>query len=164
MSVFELEVLRTGRRKSPQGRFHWEPKPFFTLSDEATEAVDPILERYGQSPLFYFNNILPEVQRFLPWAFVCLDREYPIAGHLVAARPAGAKTRLTTYAPLRGTVAADYVPPVGTLIVASKDELDPGAGGNRQESARVFWVRDVDAVRDAVSDRIRALEIERERE
>ena len=48
--------------------------------------------------------------------------------------------------------------------VVMEEEFDSAFGGALEATTQVFWVRDLDAVRDAIEDRVRALEIEMARE
>jgi len=62
-----------------------------------------------------------------PWALACLDREYPIAGHVATSRPPDAGIAFTPYNQLPNPMPNDFVPGVGVLAFASKSGLERSA-------------------------------------
>lgn len=104
---------------------------WFKASKAMEQALDPVLEPYDQNSYWYFNRIYSREPRF-PWAFVCLDREYGLAGHIADARPADAGLyfapyRYTHSAPIPPPTLEEYVPQVGTVVVTRKEGLKRAA-------------------------------------
>jgi len=134
MRRFEVAVLRMATS--------WEGGPFipddrirYWLPDEAEELLRPILARYSQSPLFYFDKI-NFGQPPAPWAFVCLDREYPLAGHIATVRPPDAGIFFVPYTrPPPEPLPEDFIPAVGVLVLDSKRGLERAAAASPLFSA-----------------------------
>ena len=94
----------------------------YDIPDEAERLLTPILEPYGQHPFWYFDKLnsgrLPA-----PWAIACLDREYELAGHVVATRPPKAGIRFSAYHPSPKQPTRDFMPGIGALVFFSKTGL-----------------------------------------
>jgi hypothetical protein len=93
------------------------------IPDEAEQLLDPILSVYGQDPSWFFDKINFGRQR-IPWALACLDREYPIAGHIGMARGADSGIGFTSYNQPPEPLPDDFVPRVGVLGFKSKIGLE----------------------------------------
>jgi hypothetical protein len=95
MRVFEILIAESAISKGggpfvPDGRLtYWIP-------DEAQELLEPILGPYDQNPMWYFDK-LNFGRPPAPWALACLDREYPIAGHVATSRPPSAGISFAPY-------------------------------------------------------------------
>ena len=92
------------------------------LPEEATEDLEPVLEPYRRHPDSFFDN-LNGGQPPAPWALVCLDREYPLAGHVAANRPNKTELRFTQYQRDDHNPPRDFVPDVGMLAFFTKNAL-----------------------------------------
>jgi hypothetical protein len=121
MNVFEIEVL-TSHISHGGGPFVPDGTLTYWLPDEAIEAVDPILAPYDQEAGWYFDK-LNYGRGPAPWAIVCLDREYEIAGHIAEARTPDAGVAFTPYTYPKPPLPTDFVPKVGALVLASKSGL-----------------------------------------
>jgi hypothetical protein len=72
------------------------------------DLLEPAMKPYGQHPSFCFDKInfgRPPA----PWVFVCLDREYELAGHIATARPPDAGINFTSYTPVPNPMPRDFV-------------------------------------------------------
>ena len=99
----------------------------FGVPMAAAPILDTILKPYEQNSFWYFYRVYGW-EPHPPWAFVCLDREYGLAGHIAEARPDGAGLyfspyRYTRFAAVPEPTMAEYVPQVGMIAVTSKTGL-----------------------------------------
>ena len=125
MELFEIEIAKVYMSES--GAPFTPDKGFiFNIPQEAEDLLDNILEPYGLSSFFYFDNFEINNQA-PPWALVCLDREYPIAGHIAAKRPSNEEIYFVQYQSNPNPIPNDYVPNVGTLIFQEKRGLELAA-------------------------------------
>jgi hypothetical protein len=105
------------------GPFKPDRRLAYGIPDEAVELLGPILAPYDADPTWFFDSInggRPPA----PWAIVCLDREYAIAGHICQTRPSRNDNGLVPYRNPRGVAPGGFVPPVGILVLSSKDALE----------------------------------------
>jgi hypothetical protein len=127
MHCFEIMVLQSAISWN-NGPFVQEDRLSYLIPDEAKELLDPILDPFGQDPSWYFEKVnfgRPPA----PWAFVCLDREYAIAGHVATSRDTDLGIRFATYNPdVPYPMPDDFVPCVGVLVFASKAGLERSVG------------------------------------
>lgn len=98
----------------------------YGLPEEAEDLLRPVLEPYQQSPAFYFDK-LNFGRPPAPWAVVCLDREYALAGHVATARPSDAGINFSPYTQVPKSVPPGFVPGVGTIVIAQKRGLETAA-------------------------------------
>jgi hypothetical protein len=108
----------------------------YWLPDEAIEAVDPILTPHGQEASWYFDK-LNHVRGPVPWALVCIDQEYELAGHIAEARIPDAGIAFSSYTYPDPPLQPDCVPKVGVLVLASKTGLRSVA--NRSPVFAAAW-------------------------
>ncbi len=94
----------------------------YMLPDEATDLLEPIFARYDQSPFWYFDR-LSSGKPPAPWALVCLDKEYSLAGHIVTSRPRDAGIKFSAYTQVPQPIPDDFYPGVGVLAFAHKEGL-----------------------------------------
>lgn len=127
------------------------------LPEEATEDLEPVLEPYRRHPDSFFDN-LNGGQPPAPWALVCLDREYPLAGHVAANRPNKTSLRFTRYHRDQRNPPHDLVPDVGMLVCITKNALRTASSlsplfdlawqGLRDYSAHGNWLALLDPLDD----------------
>lgn len=94
----------------------------YHIPDEAEETLQDILTPYKQDPVWYMEKISPGRQP-APWAFVFLDREYNIAGHINRVRPADAGIGYAPYTTQDATGYSHLAPKVGALVFMHKEGL-----------------------------------------
>ncbi len=120
----------------------------YVLSEEAEAALDELLEPYDNSS--WYLDRLQHRWPGGPWSFVCLDREYALAGHLVEARRQGVDlSEDIGFVPLASTprpVPQDYCPGVGILAFRSKSTAESMAARS------VLFERAWEAVKDLSED------------
>jgi len=119
-----LAVLMNVSKKG--GPFIPDDNLWFDLPEEAEDLLEPILEPYGQAPGWYFNKIEFDRQH-PPWAIACLDRVYPIAGHIATTRPPDADISFMTYKSIPRPIPSDFVAGVGVLTFFRKSGLQSAA-------------------------------------
>src|SRR3989442_201798 len=95
MRFFEILIAGSAISKDG-GPFAPEDRLTYGIPDEAQQLLEPILGRYDQAPMWYFDK-LNFGRPPAPWALACLDREYAIAGHVATSRPPNAGIAFTTY-------------------------------------------------------------------
>lgn len=128
MRVFEILIAESAISKGggpfvPDGRLtYWIP-------DEAQELLEPILGPYDQNPMWYFDK-LNFGRPPAPWALACLDREYPIAGHVATSRPPSAGISFAPYNQVPNPMPKDLVPGVGVLVFSSNSGLERSAANS----------------------------------
>ena len=118
----------------------------YLIPDEATELLSPILDRYDQDPIWYFEKLnfgRPPV----PWAIACLDKEYSIAGHIATTRPEGGGIFFATYTQVTQPIPWGYVPKVGCIVFQNKEGLELAS----QES--IIFEQAWNALADCSADR-----------
>ncbi len=124
MKSFEVLIAESFLKKN-DGLFVKEERLTLQIPEEAMNLLAPILEPYGQSPYFYFDKIVFNNRTVpVPWAFVCLDSEHSIAGHIATKRPPEAGIQFTQYQPMPVPIPPDFVPNVGTLVFGDKRGLE----------------------------------------
>lgn len=148
MKVFEIQQwtssVSDGRRP-----FVPDGKSGYMMSEEAEAALDELLEPYDNSS-WYLDQIQCNYPRG-PWSFVCLDKEYPLAGHIVEARRDGVDLSTSVgFVPLARPprpLPPDYCPGVGILVFQSKDVAETMA--TRSRLFECAW----DAIKDRPESR-----------
>ena len=141
MHRFEILIGESAIR-SGAGPFLSANQLLYSIPESAEELLDPILSPYGENPTWYFEK-LNHGRPPAPWAIVCLDREYALAGHVTQSRPADAGIAFTYYRRPRMPFPDDFVPAVGTLVFFSKSGLESAVGNSPLFASA--W----DALRDA---------------
>ena len=84
MKCYEFSVASTMSR-SNDGPFVDDGILTYAFPEEAMDLLEPILGKYGQDPMWYFDK-LNYGRPPAPWAIVCMDQEYKIAGHIATTR------------------------------------------------------------------------------
>lgn len=125
MRVFEILIAESAV-SSNGGPFAPDNRLTYCIPDEAQELLEPVLGPYHQNPMWYFDK-LNFGRPPAPWALVCLDREYAIAGHVATSRPPSAGISFSTYNEVPNPMPNDFVPGVGVLTFASKSGLERSA-------------------------------------
>jgi len=148
MKVFEIQqwtsLVSDGRRP-----FVPDGATGYALTEEAEAAFDELVEPYDNSS-WYLDRIQHRWPGG-PWSFVCLDREYSLAGHIVEARRQGVNlSEDVGFVPLASTpkpVPKDYCPGVGILAFRSKSAAESMAARS------VLFERAWDAVKGLSENR-----------
>jgi len=148
MKVFDIQQWTSSTSKG--GRpFVPDGATGYVLSEEAEAAFDELLEPYGNSS-WYLDNLRHRWPGG-PWSFVCLDKEYALAGHVVEARRDGVDlSKDVGFLPLARTpkpVPENYCPGVGILAFRSKGAAESMAARS------VLFERAWEAVKDLSEDR-----------
>jgi hypothetical protein len=121
MRRFEMLIVQSETRE-PRQQLVADLQLTYGIPDEAQELLVPILGRYDQDPMFYFDRLnygsLPA-----PWALACLDKEYQIAGHVSSSRVPNAGISFAPYNQVPSPIPDDFVPGVGVLVFMSKSGL-----------------------------------------
>lgn len=95
----------------------------YDLSEGAQQALTRTLKPNGRHADFFLDQLnfgRPPV----PWAIVCLDREYQLAGHVASSRPPAAGIAFTPYRQPPVSIPADFYPGVGAIVLASRVGLE----------------------------------------
>jgi hypothetical protein len=121
MRCFEIAIA-TSLARTDGGPLLPDNTLNYWIPEEAQELLEFILAPYGQDPNWYFGG-LNFGRPPAPWAIVCLDREYPLAGH-ITERTAGADIAFTQYRRVPSPTPADFVPRVGVITIGSKYGLE----------------------------------------
>lgn len=128
MRVFEILIAESAVSREG-GPFVVDEKVVFWLPDEAEEILEPILAPYGQNPGWFFDKI-NFGPRPAPWALVCLDREYDIAGHVATSRLPNAGIGFSPYNQVPKDQPDDFVPGVGVVTFESRPGLECSVGNS----------------------------------
>lgn len=96
--------------------------PTYAFSDDVMELLD---DRLTLHPVAHFNSVsLPTI----PWAIVCMDREYPISGHVIAiGRGVAKKIGFTAYSYPPDPEPKNFYPRVGIITIFDKQALKESA-------------------------------------
>jgi hypothetical protein len=152
MHLFELlategAISQNGGPLVPDGRL------MYAVPDEAEEILAPILGKYDQDPFWFFDR-LNFGRPPAPWAIVCLDREYALAGHIATSRPPDAGIAFAGYKEIPKPLPLDFAPGVGVLVFYSKNGLELAANNSpiftaswkalQAASARGTWIAVLD--------------------
>jgi hypothetical protein len=132
MTVFEIQqwtsLVSDGRRP-----FVPDDISGYIMSKEAEAALNELMEPYGNSSLCLDRILNPLGGGH--WCFVCLDKEYSLAGHITEARrngvDLGSDVGFTPLARTPNPVPPDYYPAVGILVFASKTAAEAMASRSR---------------------------------
>ena len=144
MRCFEI-LIATSAISTNGGPFVPDDDFMIDIPDEAERLLEVILSPYEGHSIWSFKSIDGHSLR-APWALACLDREYPIAGHIGTARGADSRIKFSPYhqpVPLPD----NFVPVVGVLVFGSKMELERVA--TRSPVFEAAW----DAFRDCLTDK-----------
>ena len=120
MDVFELMIAESAVSHNG-GPFVRDRRLTFAIPDEAEAVLERVLEPYGQSPTWYFDKVEFSEP---PWALLCLDREYRLAGHLATARAGVTGISFTQYTRIPRPIPASFVPSVGLVVINDKAALE----------------------------------------
>ncbi len=122
MKIFQITIGEWHERKAAATELHGGSLAYL-LPEDAAAAVEPILAPYNQSPDWYFDR-LNHGRPPAPWAVVCFDREYRIAGHIAETRGASRGIAFSTYRSQPDPMPEDYVPGVGVLLIFDRSALE----------------------------------------
>ena len=152
MDVFELIIAESAASRNG-GPFVKDRRLTFGIPDEAEAILEPVLKPYGQNPTWYFDKVEFSEP---PWALLCLDREYRLAGHLAAARTGVSGITFTQYTRIPRPIPASFVPAVGLIVIHDKTALEAcatrspilGAGWSvlAERSLARSWLTVIDAL------------------
>jgi hypothetical protein len=122
MRCFEFHVASSAVSTNG-GPYIPDDRLLYDIPEEAQELLEPILDQYGQSPMWYFDK-LNFGRPPAAWAIACLDREYPIAGHIANYRPDGSGIAFSPYMQVPNPIPQEFVPQVGVVVLANKRGLE----------------------------------------
>ncbi len=145
MKCFEFYVA-TSAVSTNGGQFIPDEKLTYEIPEDAQELLGPILKKYGQDPSWYFD-LLNFGRPPAPWAIVCLDKEYSIAGHVVTCRQKNSGIAFTQYTKLPSPIPHDFVPQVGVVILLSKSGLEDASA--KSALFQTMW----EGLKDCSTDR-----------
>ncbi len=114
-SSFEIFLLREQVR-SENGTT--SQLSFDTETQEADDALDRLLEPFGQNSWELLGNMNVTFQRqnFWPWAIIAFEREYQLPGHVFASRRNPQDVLLSAYS-LKGKYSiAESGPPAVSML------------------------------------------------
>jgi hypothetical protein len=118
-----FEILAAESHVSSNGEpFVPENQVIYDIPEEACDLLEPIMEPYQQNPYWFFDKLnygRPPAQ----WAFVCFEREYPIAGQISAARGNNSGVGITPYSAHPNPIPQNFIPMVGTLAFSTPSSL-----------------------------------------
>lgn len=118
MKCFEFYVA-TSAVSTNGGSYVQDEKLTYGIPEDAQDLLEPILNQYGQDPMWYFDK-LNYGRPPAPWAVACLDQEYTVAGHIATYRPAGSGIAFAPYTQVPDPVPLDFVPQVGVVTLQNK--------------------------------------------
>jgi hypothetical protein len=118
MKCFEFFVA-TSSTSENGGLFVPDDRLIYSISEDAQELLDPILEPYEQNSTWYFDK-LNSGRPPAPWALACFDKEYSIAGHVATSRPKDSGIAFTQYTQLPKPMPQEFIPKVGIITLQSK--------------------------------------------
>lgn len=129
---YELMLLESLIQECPAGQHPEEPRfnaYHLELTPDAEEALDKIVEPYGTNSTILMMSLSNHItsRETVPWAVICLDQEYSLAGHLCEVRPEPAYLRFAFYDKNVDINSPGFIPKVGVIVAMSKDALSLGA-------------------------------------
>ena len=122
--LFQI-VPTTARIRHEDGSVEYDNRAMYAVGEDAEQALDLILEPYGEIGAWYLDKI--EVGS-PPWVFVALRREYDIADYIFAQRSkigANDSFKFTIYD--RRKFGTDGVPKVACFLFFSKNSVSAAA-------------------------------------
>ncbi len=128
MHCFEF-LIGTSTTSTNGGPFVPDDRLTYVIPDAAQILLQPILDPYGQDPIWYFDK-LNFGRPPAPWALACLDNEYAIGGHISTTRPSDAEIAFAPYKQIPNPIPNDFVPGVGVITFGSKSALERSAGNS----------------------------------
>jgi hypothetical protein len=120
--IFPVAIAETETMGPGEDHYKKSNRAMYVLPDEAEDAIELILKPYDNNPILFFDQI-DGGRPPLPWAFVCLDKEYRIAEHVLSTRIKKADVGFIPYFRVPNPIPANFVPGVGTLCVMRKEAL-----------------------------------------
>jgi hypothetical protein len=121
--IFPVAIAETETMGPGEDHYKKSNRAMYVLPDEAEDAIELILKPYDNNPILFFDQI-DGGRPPLPWAFVCLDKEYRIAEHVLSTRIKKTDVGFITYSRVPNPIPANFVPGVGTLCVMRKEALE----------------------------------------
>jgi len=101
---------------------------FIDVHPDGIDAVDDFLGRFGRNTFDFFGSVATtcEENGHWPWAFVCFEKEFRLAGHLISLRRNRWDFSFSAYSikPGESCIGENRVPPVGFILVYSKKALE----------------------------------------
>ena len=135
MECFEFFVATSAVSKNG-GLFVPDERFMYAIPEDAQELLEPILEPHEQNPTWYFDT-LNSGRPPAPWALVCLDKEYSIAGHIATCRPKNSGIAFSPYTKLPNPMPKEFVPKVGVITLQSKMGLEEAS--DKSPLFKLLW-------------------------
>ena len=145
MRCFEFYVA-TSAVSTNNGPYIPDETLTYAIPEEAQELLEPILDQYGQDPMWYFDK-LNFGRPPAPWVIACLDQEYSIAGHIATCRPDGSGIAFSPYTQVPSPIPQDFVPQVGVVTMENKRGIE--GSSDKSLLFRKLW----DALKDCSTER-----------
>jgi hypothetical protein len=126
--LFEIVPTITSIRHE-DGSVEHDGSVMYFIGEDAVEALDAILEPYGEIGGFYLDRMNTK-SPIIPWAYIALRKEYDIAEYICAQRDKLSDSdafKFTFYDSTVDISAAGFVPKVGCFIFFSKDAVETAA-------------------------------------
>ena len=96
---------------------------FVAIPADVENSLNFVLKPYDQDPGWFFTQIENSCSKS-PWAFFCLDEEYPIAGHFTVNNQKASGLFFSPYSKHLNPIPKNFVPNVGVIIVQKKSGLE----------------------------------------
>jgi len=122
MKKFKLISMTSSVRKLGGGFIPTGDK-FAVIHTDAEELLKPIFDRYDQDPSIFLSRIESGLPAS-PWAFVCFDKDYPIAGHVTTFNPENSGIQFRPLAIEPNPIPLSFVPKVGIMIIQNKTGVE----------------------------------------
>jgi hypothetical protein len=116
-------IWLTSKTSKSGGVFVPTGERFIVIPTDVESFLKPILKPYDQDPGWFFTQIENSCSES-PWAFVCLDEEYPIAGHFTANNQKDSGLFFSPYSKHPNPIPKNFVPKVGVIIIQEKSALE----------------------------------------
>jgi hypothetical protein len=121
-NVFESQLRRFDTGGSVNDDFS-DGEKFLSIPEQVEDAIEPIFKQYDQLPFWVLSGIEKSCPDS-PWAFVCVDKEYSIAGHFTTSNPKNSGILFSPYLKHPDPIPPNFVPKVGIVIIQMKSGLE----------------------------------------
>jgi len=111
--ILVVETIRSNSDLVPR------KKRFTTIPEDVDDTLMSILEKYGQTSLFYYSHLDENIFPSPPWALCFFDREYPVAGHFTSNNSSGSGVLFTPYR-IHESTSSEFVPKIGVVLFSDK--------------------------------------------
>jgi hypothetical protein len=119
---------------------------FIILPTKVENSLESLLEPHDQHPGWFFTKIENSCADS-PWAFVCFDREYSIAGHFTTCNPKNSGILFAPYSNPPDPIPQNFVPKVGVVVVQKKKGLETAKSSSLLFQQLWDYLKDCDSTR-----------------